>query len=31
MAWTDKKGGAAAVIVPALADSGATKDFLARF
>lgn len=29
MAWT-KKGGAAAVIVPALADSGTAKDFFAR-
>lgn len=27
--WTNKKGDAAAVIVPALADSWATKDFLA--
>ena len=29
-ACTNKKGDAAAVIVPALADSGAAKDFLAR-
>ena len=30
MAWTNKKGDAVAVTMPALADSGAAKDFLAR-
>ena len=30
MAWTNKKGDAVAVTMPALADSGAAKDFVAN-